>query len=57
MVVTYGLHDAAKALRDIRDMLSEWKERGGGGLRVFTRDGDARDTRDIEEFRKRQQEP
>jgi hypothetical protein len=42
-VTTYSLHDAAKALREINSKLSRWQE--GGGLRVWVRDGDARDQR------------
>jgi hypothetical protein len=43
MVVTYTLHDAAKALREINSKMSRWQERADGGLSVWVRDGDARD--------------
>jgi hypothetical protein len=43
IVEVYGSHHAAKALRDISKTMGAWKESGGQGLRVFTRDGDARD--------------
>ncbi len=53
MIDVYGEHDAARALRDIRDTLASWKESGGGqGLRVFSRDGDARDERAANEWEK-----
>jgi hypothetical protein len=43
-LVTYGEHDAANALREIRKLMKRWTE-GQRGLAVFTRDGDARDER------------
>jgi hypothetical protein len=42
-VTTYTLHDAAKALREINSKLSRWQEATGGGLKVWVRDGDAKD--------------
>lgn len=57
MINVYGQHDTAKALRDIKDTLASWKETPGGqGLRVFSRDGDARDARDRAEWDRRQAE-
>lgn len=44
-IEVYGKHDAAKALRDIRSYLKTWSEGPQGGLRIYTRDGDARDKR------------
>ncbi|GIF44407.1 hypothetical protein [Actinoplanes xinjiangensis] len=41
-VSTYGQHHAAKALREISSTVSRWSE-FGGGLKVFSRDGDAKD--------------
>lgn len=41
---TYDVHDAAKALREIRDLAKKWTE-FGGGLSVWTRSGEARDER------------
>lgn len=42
-MVKYGLHDLAKATRDIRDAHWKWTEGPRGGLSVIARDGDARD--------------
>ena len=38
-----GIHDAANALRDIRDNQKKWTEGVVGPLSVVTRDGDAKD--------------
>lgn len=41
-----GMHDAAKALRDVAKEMHSWSERvSSRGLSVYTRDGDARDQR------------
>lgn len=56
----YGIHHAAKALRQIDKTLSRWKEPGSGRLAVVARDGDAKDTRELErraEQAKRQADP
>jgi hypothetical protein len=46
---TYGLHHAAKALREIEKTLGRFSEHTGSrGLRVYTRDGDAKDRRERE---------
>jgi hypothetical protein len=45
VVTVYGAHHAAEALRDIRAEVKHWKESGTGGLKVYSRDGDARDQR------------
>ena len=45
-VTTYGIHHAAKALRDIDRKLGRWQESVHGGLAVTVRDGDAKDSRD-----------
>lgn len=42
-MTTYSEHDAAKALREIEKSVRRWSE-FGGGLSVWTRDGDAKDT-------------
>ncbi|MGK5521266.1 hypothetical protein ACSNN9_18195 [Micromonospora sp. URMC 107] len=41
-VDTYGQHHSAKALREISSLMKSWKE-FGGGVRVYVRDGDAKD--------------
>jgi hypothetical protein len=48
-VTVYGVHDAAKALRDISSTLKKWQE-GTRGLKVFVRSGDAKDERDRQEI-------
>jgi hypothetical protein len=56
-VTVYGAHHAASALRVIRDTPNGWKESGGGaGIRVFARDGDQREAREAEEWRRRRAE-
>lgn len=57
-VTVHGLHSVATALRDIRDQVKRWQEtpRGGGGLAVYVRDGDARDERSRQEWERRQAE-
>lgn len=42
-VQTYGIHDAAKALREIEKNMRGWRESGNRGLKVYVRDGDQRD--------------
>ncbi|TQS45886.1 hypothetical protein [Cryptosporangium phraense] len=39
----YGVHHAAKALRDIDKKLGKWQEGVRGGVAVYVRDGDKRD--------------
>jgi hypothetical protein len=53
VVTVYGTHQAAEALREIRSTLARWNETGAGGLRAYTRDGDARDERARAEWEKR----
>lgn len=45
-----GMHHAAKALQDIRDNQRKWSE-FQGGLKVYSRDGDAKDERRAESAR------
>ncbi|MGQ0467689.1 MAG: hypothetical protein ACT4QG_20520 [Sporichthyaceae bacterium] len=45
-VVTYGVHDVAKALREIKTTIAKWNENVHGGLAVYSRHGDAQDIRD-----------
>lgn len=42
-IEVYGVHDAAKALREISKNQKLWTEGPRGGLSVFGRDGEARD--------------
>ncbi|MFG1928953.1 hypothetical protein [Cryptosporangium sp. NPDC048952] len=42
-VSIYGVHYAAKALRDIDRRLGKWQEGVRGGLAVYVRDGDKKD--------------
>jgi len=49
-VTTYGVHDAAKALREIDTKLGRWQESIHGGLAVTVRDGDSKDARLRTEF-------
>lgn len=42
-VEVYGMHAAARALRDIRDQMKKWTEPPGGPLSVLVRSGDAKD--------------
>ncbi|MGI8691799.1 MAG: hypothetical protein ACR2JK_02715 [Geodermatophilaceae bacterium] len=55
-VTTYGLHDAAKALREINKTTEKWTNSIRGGIAVFVRDGDAADdlerTRNAERWRR-----
>jgi hypothetical protein len=48
---TYGVHHAAKALREMNKRMERWQE-GIHGLAVFVRDGDEKDRRDLEERKK-----
>lgn len=53
-LMIYGPHHSAKALREIRNIVKNWSETGGG-LRVYARDGDRKDARvQNENERKRQ---
>ena len=45
VVTIYGAHDAAIALREMSKEVKKWREGGSGGLKVYARDGDARDKR------------
>lgn len=58
VITTYGLHQAAQALRDMSKTLDRWKEGAGGGLKVYVRDGDAKDakTREWIEQQRRERE-
>jgi hypothetical protein len=51
--VVYGEHHAAKALREIRKEIVKWREGADGGLKVYSRDGDARDVRIREQIEER----
>jgi hypothetical protein len=42
--VTYNLHHAASALRDIRTEVKKWRN-GSKGVEVWVRDGEARQER------------
>lgn len=57
-IVLYGVHDAAKALRDMEKTFKKWQESIHGGLAVYMRDADARDEKQRQEFedRRRQQD-
>lgn len=44
-IVVYGMHDAAKALREMQKDMLQWREGIHGGLQVYVRDGDAKDQR------------
>ncbi|WP_435745396.1 hypothetical protein [Nocardioides sp. SYSU DS0663] len=44
-VQQYGIHDAAKALREMQSTVKRWQDSPRGGLAVYTRDGDAVDQR------------
>jgi hypothetical protein len=48
-VQVYGVHDAAKALRDMRSTMKDWS--GYGGFKAVVRDGDKVDERDRQAFR------
>ncbi len=47
-LTVYGTHHIADALRRIEKTLGRFKESASGGVRVWTRDGDARDARERE---------
>lgn len=54
-IAIYGPHETASALRDIRSEVKKWSESGGNkGLRVTTRDGDAKDERNRQRALERQ---
>jgi hypothetical protein len=48
-VTLYDMHDAAKALKEMQSLMKRWSEHGQG-LKVFSRDGDAKDRRMWEDF-------
>jgi hypothetical protein len=56
LVTTYGLHDAAKALREMNKTVKNWSEGAGKGIAVVARDGDAKDQRTREFFEERRRE-
>lgn len=47
--VMYGIHDLTQAVRTMRDTQKKWSENIHGGLKVFSRDGDAKDERFAEQ--------
>ncbi|NDK31672.1 hypothetical protein [Nesterenkonia haasae] len=51
-----GVHHAAKALRDIRDTHKKWNEDIHGGIKVFSRDGHAKDAAKASKSRECQEE-
>jgi hypothetical protein len=53
-VTIYGIHEIAKAVRDISKVVARWQEGAATkGLAVYVRDGDARDARTREQFEER----
>ncbi|MFJ6416524.1 hypothetical protein [Paeniglutamicibacter sp. NPDC091659] len=50
-MVTYGMHDLAKAVREMNKTQKKWSE-FSGGLKVFSRSGDEKDARRKEEARR-----
>lgn len=46
----FGIHHAAKALREMKEQHEKWTEDAAGGLSVYARNGQARD-RDVREHR------
>lgn len=50
-----GMHHAAKALREIRDTHKKWNESVHGGLKVYSRDGKAKDEEKARQFREYQE--
>jgi hypothetical protein len=52
----YGAHESAVALRTISKAVKDWGEGPGGGLKVFSRDGDAKDARQIQAYHQRRAE-
>lgn len=58
-VTEHGVHDAAKALREIDRKIGRWQDSARGGLAVFVRDGDDKDRQErarMEEARRRHDE-
>jgi len=53
VVTVYGSHHAATALREMAKEVKKWREGASGGLKVFTRNGDARDQRMREAMQER----
>ena len=53
VINVYRMHHAADALRDIRQILKD-SQASGGGIDVYSRDGDARDRRERELFEQHQ---
>jgi hypothetical protein len=49
----YGTHHVAQALREISKEVKKWREGATGGLKVYGRDGDARDARIREHMEER----
>lgn len=52
-ITIYKMHDAARALRDIGELLGKWNE-AGTGMRVIARDGDRKDQRESDYWAQRQ---
>jgi hypothetical protein len=50
----HDIHDVSQDLRKIRETMMRWTE-GLNGLKVFTRDGNAKDRRQAEEFEEMQE--
>ncbi|TYP88445.1 hypothetical protein [Blastococcus xanthinilyticus] len=57
-LITYGMHEAATALRELSKTVASFKYRGNGGLAAYVRDADAIDQRLLQqrEQRRRQHE-
>jgi hypothetical protein len=55
-LVTYNLHHAASALRDIRSEVKKWRD-GPKGVQVWVRDGEARQERLREQLAERRSPP
>jgi hypothetical protein len=53
-VTVYGMHDAAKALREMEHSMRKWRESIHGGLSVYVRDGDERDRLKSDQFKRMQ---
>lgn len=54
-VTLYDVHDAAKALKEMQSLMKNWSE-FGQGLKVVSRDGDAKDQRMREEYEEMRRE-
>jgi len=47
-IEVYGIHHAAKALRDLTKTVAKWRKPGHTGLAVTTWDGDAKTRQELE---------